>query len=69
MDDARGRLQSDPFSWRNTKAGEIVISRGGRVVMTLGGPRALKLVSALAACADEPAEQLLLAKATGHYKH
>jgi len=69
MDDARGRLHSDPFAWRHTKAGELVISRGGRVVMTLGGPRALRLVSALAACADDHSEQLLLAKATGHYKH
>jgi hypothetical protein len=69
MDDARGRLQSDPFSWRQTKSGEIVISRGGRAVMTLGGPRASRLAAALAACADEHEEQLLLAKATGHYKH
>ena len=38
--DARGRLESDPFDYRETKAGELMISRGGRVVVTLGGKRA-----------------------------
>lgn len=65
--DARGRLVDDPFSWRETKAGEIMISRGGRVVQTLGGAAATKLLKALAA-ANETQEQLLLAKSTGNYK-
>ncbi|MBU1587547.1 MAG: hypothetical protein KKH51_06320 [Actinobacteria bacterium] len=65
--DARGRLIDDPFSWRETKSGELMISRGGRVVQTLGGPSAAKLRKALAA-ADETQEQLVLAKSTGNYK-
>ena len=33
--DVRGRLVDDPFDYRETKAGEVMISRGGRVVLTL----------------------------------
>jgi hypothetical protein len=65
--DARGRLESDPFDYRETKAGELMISRGGRVVVTLGGKRAEALLKSLAK-ADDAGEQLLLAKATGNYK-
>ena len=65
--DARGRLVDDPFSYRETKAGEVMISRGGRVVQTLGGAAAAKLLKALAP-ADEQQEQLILAKATGNYR-
>ena len=65
--DARGKLVDDPFSWRETKAGELMISRGGRVVQTLGGAAAVKLLKALNA-ADDLQEQLILAKSTGNYK-
>lgn len=65
--DARGRLVDDPFSWRSTKSGELWISRGGRVVQTLGGPSAARLLKALSS-ADEQQEQLILAKATGNHK-
>jgi len=65
--DARGRLTDDPFSWRTTKSGEIMISRGGRVVQTLGGASAARLIKALET-ASEAQEQLLLAKSTGNYK-
>jgi len=65
--DARGRLESDPFDFRETKAGELMISRGGRVVLTLGGKRAAALLKSLDK-ADEAGAQLLLAKATGNYK-
>ena len=65
--DARGRLVDDPFSWRSTKSGELWVSRGGRVVQTLGGASAGRLLKALQA-ADERQEQLLLAKSTGNYK-
>jgi len=65
--DARGRLVDDPFDYRETKAGEIMISRGGRVVQTLGGAAAARLLKALTS-ADERQAQLLLAKSTGNYK-
>ncbi len=66
--DARGRLVVDPFDFRETKAGEVMISRGGRIVLTLGGTRAAVLLKAIEK-ADDQQTQLLLAKATGHYKH
>ncbi|TBN56388.1 hypothetical protein EYE40_02670 [Glaciihabitans arcticus] len=68
MTDARGRLESDPFAYRVTKAGGLQIERGGRIVLTLGGCRAARLIAQLER-AEGIDEQLLLAKATGHYKH
>lgn len=65
--DARGRLTEDPFDFRETKAGELIISRGGRVVVPLGGKRAEALLKSIEK-ADEAGAQLLLAKATGNYK-
>ena len=58
----------DPFSYRVTKAGEVMISRGGRTVLTVGGAAAVKLVKAIDATTTDAAEQLVLAKATGNYK-
>ena len=65
--DARGRLVDDPFSWRTTKSGELWISRGGRVVQTLGGASTARLLKALEAAEDRQ-QQLLLAKSTGNYR-
>jgi len=47
----------------------VLISRGGRQVTIVRGKSAARLSAALDAAADERATQLLLAKATGHYKH
>lgn len=69
MTDARGRLDSDPFDFRVTKSGTVFITRGGRTVMELGGARAAGLLRSLERAEDATAEQLLLAKITGHYKH
>jgi len=55
------------FSYRVRKSGEIAISRNGRVVSTLGGPKAERLRAELEG-ADEEAVQQLLARATGNYK-
>ena len=68
MTDVRGRLVDDPFSYRVTKSGEVMISRGGRTVLTVGGAAGVKLLKALDATTTEAAEQLVLAKATGNYK-
>ena len=67
--DARGRLESDPFEARVTASGTVLISRGGRQVTIVRGTAASRLAAALDAASDERATQLLLAKATGHYKH
>jgi hypothetical protein len=67
--DARDRLTSDPFTYRVTKDGHVLISRGGRLVTTVAGAAADKLLARLDAAADEPQVQQLLARATGHYRH
>lgn len=59
-------LSEDPFGWTATKAGELRISRGGRVVMVLGGTRAAKLLDVLGE--DDEHDQQLLARATGNYR-
>ena len=67
--DGRGRLESDPFDARVTASGTVLISRGGRLVTTVRGKAAERLAQALDRAGDDRATQLLLAKATGHYKH
>ena len=67
--DERGRLESDPFEARVTSNGTVLISRGGRQVTIVRGAAASKLAASLDSARDEQAVQLLLAKATGHYKH
>ena len=62
-------LEDDPFSVQHTKSGMLRISRGLRVVVTLGGERAERLAGALDAAENEDARQQLLARATGHYRH
>ncbi|SDS22024.1 hypothetical protein [Jiangella sp. DSM 45060] len=62
-------LDEDPYDYQVTKAGPIRVSRGGRVVVTVGGRAADRLADALERAADERERQLLLAKATGNYKH
>ncbi len=67
--DRRGRLESDPFDARVTASGTVLISRGGRLVTTVRGKAAERLAQALDRAGDDRATQLLLATATGHYKH
>jgi hypothetical protein len=52
-----------------TSSGTVLISRGGRQVTIVRGRAAERLAAALDSAADEAVVQLLLAKATGHYKH
>lgn len=59
-------LEDDPFDHRITKDGSVVVSRGGRVVVTVGGARAAKLAAALGR--DDDTDQQLLARATGNYR-
>lgn len=60
-------LTEDPFAYRVTKASEVRISRGGRVVLVLGGPRAQRLLARLGT--GEEADQQVLARVTGNYRH
>ncbi len=60
-------LADDPFDWRTTKDGQVLVSRGGRVVTTVRGSAAGRLLGRLAAASDDEAQQLL-ARVTGNYK-
>ena len=66
--DARGRLIDDPFAYRLTKDGKVLISRGGRLVVTVSGPAAERLSAWLGSASDESQIQQLLARATGNYR-
>ncbi|MEV0839533.1 hypothetical protein AB0I55_08225 [Actinocatenispora sera] len=59
-------LIADPFSYQVTKSGEVRISRGGRVVVTLRGAQADRVVARLGA--GDEADQQLLARVTGNYR-
>lgn len=68
MLDARKRLEEYPFAYRATRAGEVHVSYRHRLVTIVRGAEAEKLLSKIAD-ADELAQQLLLAKVTGNFKH
>lgn len=61
-------LEDNPFDWRVTKDGQLLVSRGGRVVTKIRGGAAAKLLGRLGAADDDEVQQLL-ARATGNYKH
>lgn len=64
-------LEEDPFDWRITKDGRVLISRGGRQVSVVAGYRAQRLSAGLEnvrARGEEDAAQHLLARATGNYR-
>ena len=65
--DARDRFDEDVFSWRRTKDGKVLISIEGRLVTTVAGAQARKLLARLDG-ADRLEVQHLLARATGNYK-
>lgn len=65
--DERGRLTADPFDYHVTNLGGLIVSRGGRAVMTVGGRSAARLVAALQRADDSQAQQLL-ARASGNYR-
>ena len=59
-------LDDDPFGYRITKDGRILVSRGGHQIVTIAGSRAERLVGMLGA--DPVQDQELLARATGNYR-
>ncbi len=61
-------LAAHPFDWQVTKSGTVLVFRGGRQIVTVGGRAGAKLAAQLER-ADDRASQQLLARATGHYKH
>ena len=55
------------FTWRTTAAGDIHVSRHGRVVTVLRGAAAERLLARLTG-ADARAVQQALARVTGNYR-
>lgn len=60
-------LDDDPFDWRITKDGQVLVSRRGRLVTTVRGSVAGQLIAKLDRVTELEAQQLL-ARATGNYK-
>lgn len=60
-------LADDPFDWRTTKDGQVLVSRGGRVVTTVRGRAAAQLLGRLSRASDDEVQQLL-ARVTGNYR-
>lgn len=60
-------LEDDPFDYRITKSSMLIITRGGRTVMELGGKKASALIPKLGASGES--DQQLLARVTGNYCH
>lgn len=58
---------TEAFSYRATKSGRVQIFRGTRLVTTLSGKHATRFLD-IAAAADARELQLLMARATGHFK-
>jgi len=57
---------TEPFTFRVTKAGQVLVSRGGRQVVTVSGASAERLIPLLGV--DDQTDQELLARATGSYR-
>lgn len=67
--DRRGVLgQMAPFAYRASKDGKVFISWHGKVVKTLSGAAAERFLVQMAGIDDFDA-QLVMAKATGNFKH
>ena len=66
MDDEIGRSEAECFSYRVTKDGKVFISWYGKWVTTLSGSKADSFIHNISVGKDA---QLLMAKATGHFKH
>lgn len=61
-------FQDEPFSYHSTKNGLIQISYKGKIVTTISGKSGLKFLNKMAS-GDNDNAQLVMAKATGHFKH
>lgn len=66
--DKRGVLDEDIFDHRVTKDGKVFISWRGKTVTVLSGKKAERFIADMAHAQGKQA-QLLMARATGHFKH
>ena len=61
-------LEDAPFCYQATKSGLIQISYKGKVVTRLKGKGAQQFLERVE-YADNEQQQMVMAKATGHFKH
>jgi hypothetical protein len=66
--DKRNRFAQDIFNYQATKSGKIFISFHGKQVTILQGKPAQNFLVKIKD-ADRRTAQLMMAKATGHFKH
>lgn len=66
--DRRGRLEEQPFAYREVGGGVVAISWRGREVTMLRGATAARFLGRVQE-ADQRTAQLLMAKVTGNFKH
>lgn len=59
-------LADNPFDWQVTKAGKLMISRGGKQVMIVSASKAEAIITKLGV--DDETDQQVLARATGQYR-
>ena len=59
-------LSENPFEWTKTKAGKLMIYRGGDLVMIVSPDKATPILSKLGR--DPETDQQVLARATGQYR-
>lgn len=66
--DKRGKLDDEVFTYRITKDKKVFISWYGKQVTTLSGSKADDFIEDIEDALGKEA-QLIMAKATGHFKH
>jgi hypothetical protein len=67
MDEKTHPLAGEPFGFRSTKDGRVLLLHKGRVVKTLTGRDAARFLVRMET-PDPMARQLVMAKATGRFK-
>lgn len=66
--DARGKLKEEPFDYNVSKNGKVFINWNKKTIMILNEKESDKLLKKLENASNHDV-QLLLAKATGNFKH
>lgn len=59
-------LDENPFDWQVTKAGKLMIFRGGKQIMVVSEKKAESVIAKLGD--DDEVNQQLLARVTGQYR-
>lgn len=66
--DARGKLEDEPFDYQITKDNRVLLYYKDKLIKTISGKVAAKFIAKIEGL-DWYQQQLLLAKATGNFKH